>query len=45
MFCVQHSKYELLNKVPETKNKMIFNTHYDFANNFTLINVANFPNF
>lgn len=24
---------------------MIFNTHYDFANNFTLINVANVPNF
>lgn len=42
--CTKH-QISILNKAPETKDMMIFNTDNDFADTCTLMNVANFSNF
>lgn len=44
-FYVQNTRYQFLNKAPETKDMMIFNTENDFADTCTLMNVAKFTNF
>lgn len=44
VFMYKH-QISILNKAPETKDMMIFNTDNEFAYTCTLMNVANFPIF